>query len=170
MSSWFPPLRAKVMLAFWATLAIAGLAPVLYLAGLLAWQIVTLFQRGSWVPLPASLLLTEHSFAFIPALEWAWLMSPDSLLPAHTALTWVLSGLHAGAMFGLVGLAMIALGVIGVRRQYAAILAHRQRTEERLRRLRDYQDNPGHAASFDERREPFISEPRKSRAAVGGAR
>lgn len=170
MSTWFPPLRAKVMLAFWATLAIAGLAPVLYLAGLLAWQIATLFQRGSWVALPASFLLTEHSFAFLPALEWAWLMSPDSLLPAHTALMWILSRLHAGAIFGLLGLGMIALGVMGARRQYAAIRAQRQRTEERLRRVRDYQNEPRHAASFDGRREPFISEPRNSRAAAGGAR
>ena len=86
MSAWFPPLRAKVMLVFWATVAIVGLAPVLYLAGLVGWQVVTLFQRGTWVPLPSSLLLTEHSFAFLPALGWAWLMSPDSLLPgAHGA-------------------------------------------------------------------------------------
>ncbi len=170
MSTWFTPLRAKVMLAFWATLAVAGVAPVLYLAGLLAWQVVTLFQRGSWVPLPASLLLTEHSFAFLPALGWAWLMSPDSLLPVHTALMWFLGRVHAGAIFGLVGLALIALGVLGVLRHYAAIRAQRQRAEDSRRRVRDYRNDDGHAASFDGRREPFISEPRKSRAAVGATR
>jgi hypothetical protein len=158
------------MLVFWATLAIVGLAPVLYLAGLVGWQIVTLFQRGSWVPLPASLLLTEHSFAFLPALGWAWLMSPDSLLPAHAALMWGLGRLHAGLIFGLVGVGLIALGALGVRRHYAAIRAHRQRAEDSRRRVRDYQSDPGHAASFDGRQEPFISEPRKSRAAMGGAR
>lgn len=170
MSAWFPPLRAKVMLAFWAALAVVGLAPVLYLAGLLVWQFVTLFQRGSWVPMPASLLLTEHSFAFLPALGWAWLMSPDSLLPVHSALMWVLGRVHAGAIFGLVGLGMIALGLIGVRRHYAAIRAQRQRAEDRLRRMRDYRNDDRHAPSLDGRREPFISEPRNSRAAVGGAR
>lgn len=170
MSAWFPPLWAKVMLAFWAAVAIVGLAPVLYLAGLLAWQIVTLFQTRSWVALPSSLLLTEHSFAFLPALGWAWLMSPDSLLPVHTALMWVLGRVHAGAIFGVVGLALIALGVLGVLRHYAAIRAHRQRAEDSRRRMRDYRNDEAQAAAFDGRREPFISEPRSSRAAVGGAR
>lgn len=170
MSAWFPPLRAKVMLAFWAAVAIAGLAPLLYLAGLLAWQLVTLFQRGSWIPLPASLLLTEHSFAFLPALGWAWLMSPDSLLPAHTALMWVLGRMHAGAIFGVVGLALITLGVLGVLRHYAAIRVQRQRAEDRRRRMRDYRNDEWQPAAFDARREPFISEPRKTRAVVGAAR
>lgn len=170
MSTWFSPLRAKVMLVFWATVAIAGLVPALYLAGMIAWQVVTLFQLRSWVPLPASLLLTEHSFAFLPALGWAWLMSPDSLLPVHTALMWVLGRVHAGAIFGVVGLPLIALGVIGVLRHYAAIRAHRQRADDRRRRVLDYRNDPDHAAPFDGRREPFISEPRSSRAAAGGAR
>jgi hypothetical protein len=170
MSTWFPPLRAKVMVVFWATVALVGLAPVLYLAGLVAWQVVTLFQGGSWVPLPASLLLTEHSFAFLPALGWAWLISPDSLLPAHTAAMWVLGRVHAGAIFGVVGLGLIALGALGVRRHYAAIRAQRQRVEDSRRRVHDYRNDDGHAASFDGRREPFITEPRKAHVAAGGAR
>jgi hypothetical protein len=158
------------MVAFWTTVAIAGVAPVLYLAGLVAWQLVTLFQRGSWVPLPASLLLVEHSFAFLPGLGWAWLMSPDSLLPAHTALMWVLSRVHAGLIFAVPGLAMMALGVLGVLRHYAAIRAQRQRVDDSRRRVSDYRNDHGHVSSFDGRREPFISEPAKPRAAVGGAR
>ena len=169
MLNW-SPLRAKVMLAFWATLALAGLAPVLYFAGLVAWQVFTVFQRGSWVPLPASLLLTDHSFAFLPALGWAWLMSPDSLVPLHTALMWPLSKVHAGAIFALVGLGMVALGAIRAYGHYAALLALRQRTDDRLRRVRNYRNDPVDASSFDGRREPFISEPRNSRAAAGGAR
>jgi hypothetical protein len=151
-------------------LAVVGLAPVLYFAGLVGWQLVTLFQRGSWVPLPSSLLLTEHSFAFLPGLGWAWLMSPDSLLPVHTALMSVLSRVHAGAIFAVVGLGLIALGVMRVLRHHAAIRAQRQRAEDRRRRVRDYRNDEVQAASFDGRREPFIAEPRKSRAAVGGAR
>jgi hypothetical protein len=97
-------------------------------------------------------------------------MSPDSLLPAHTALMWALSRVHAGAIFGVVGLGLIALGVIGVQRQYAAIRAQRRRAEDSGRRVRDYRNDDGHAASSDGRREPFISEPRNPRAAAGGAR
>jgi hypothetical protein len=37
------------------------------------------------------------------------------------------------------------------------------------RRVRDYRNDEGQAP-FDGRREPFISEPRKSRAAAGAAR
>ena len=170
MRVWFPPLRAKAMLSLWAAVAIAGLAPVLYLAGLLAWQIVTRLQGGSWVPLPASLLLTEHSFAFLPALGWAWLMSPDSLLPVHTALMWALSRVHAGAIFGVVGLVLIGLGVLGVLRHSAALRIQRQRAEDSRRRVRDYRNDHVHLAAFDERQEPFISEPRKARAAAGGGR
>jgi hypothetical protein len=153
MRTWFPPLRAKVMLALWSTLAIAGVVPVLYLAGLLAWQVVTFFQRGSWVPLPASVLLADH-----------W------LAPTHTALVWVLSKVHVGAIPAILGLGMIALGWIGARRQFALIRALRQHAHDRLRRVRDYRNDDGRAASFDGRREPFISEQRNSRAAIGGAR
>lgn len=170
MNAWFPPLRAKVMLAFWAAVAIAGLAPVLYFVGLLVWQFVTALQGGKWIALPASLLLTEHSFAFLPALGWAWLMSPDSLLTVHSALMWALVRVHAGVIFGVVGLAVIALGVLGVRRHYAALRTQRQRAEDSRRRVRDYRNEDGHLAALDGRQEPFISEPIKSRAAVGGAR
>jgi hypothetical protein len=167
MSTWFSPLRAKVMLAFWSALVIAGLVPVLYFAGLVAWQVVTLFQTRSWVALPVSLMLTEHSFAFLPALGWAWLMSPDSLLPVHAALMWVLSRIHSGAIFAVVGLGLIALGALGVYRHYTAIRAERRRIEDSRRRVRDYRNDEGQAASFDGRREPFISEPKKARVAVG---
>ena len=91
MNAWFPPLRARAALIFSAALVAAGLVPLLYFVGLVAWQIAMLFQTRAWVPLPASLLFTDHSFAFIPEFPWAWLMSPDSLLPVHTAAMWVLS-------------------------------------------------------------------------------
>jgi hypothetical protein len=77
---------------------------------------------------------------------------------------------HAGAIFAVIGLGVIALGVSGVLRHHAAIRAHRQRAEDSRRRVRDYRNDDGRAASFDGRREPFIAEPRKSRPAVGAAR
>ena len=73
MNAWFPPRRARATraaLIFSAALVVAGLVPLLYFIGLVGWQIATLVQTRSWVPLPASLLLSEHSFAFIPQLAW----------------------------------------------------------------------------------------------------
>jgi len=161
-----PMLKPRTMLFSAAVLVVAGLVPVLYFAGLVAWQISALVQAGSWVPLPAMLLFTNHSLAeagkaapalaFIPELPWAWLMSPESWLPAHTTVTWILGRLHVGLAFAVVGLAAMALGALGAFRQVAAIRAHRQRDEDRLRRVRDYlRDGP--VDSIDGRREPFIS-------------
>jgi hypothetical protein len=171
MNAWFPPRRARAaraVLILSAALVVIGLVPLLYFVGLLGWQIVTLFQTRSWVALPASVLFSEHSFAFIPQLAWPWLASPDSLLPAHTAVVWVLSKVHAGLAFGLAGLALGAVGVLGVLRQRAVIHAQRQDLDDRQRRVRDYRNDHSAAPTLDERLEPFISVPKKSRAAGGG--
>lgn len=171
MNARFPPRRARparAVLILSAALVVAGLVPLLYFLGLVGWQFATLLQARSWVPLPASLLFTEHSFAFIPQFPWAWLVSPDSLLPAHTALMWVLSRLHAGLAFGLAGLAIIAVGSLGVLRQRAVIRAQRQEIDDRQRRVNDYRNDHSPAPTLDERLEPFISAPKKSRAAGGG--
>ncbi len=173
MNTWFPPRgarAARAVLILSAALAVAGLVPLLYFVGLVGWQIVTLFQTRSWVALPLSLLFTEHSFAFIPQLAWPWLASPDSLLPVHTALVWVLSRVHAGLACGLAGLVIIALGVVGVLRQRAVIEAHRRDVDDRHRRVRDYRNDHSAPPTLDERLEPFISVPKKTRAAAGGGR
>jgi len=170
MNAWFPPRSARAALILSAALVVAGLVPLLYFVGLVGWQVVTLVQTRAWVPLPVSLLFTEHSFAFIPQLPWPWLAGPDSLLPAHAAIVWVLSKVHAGLVFGLVGLALGAAGVVGVLRQRAVIHAQRQDREDRQRRMRDYRNDHSAAPTLDERLEPFISVPKKSRAAGGGGR
>ena len=51
MNAW--PIRARIALAVSAVLVVAGAVPVLYFTGLVAWQVVTLVQTGSWVALPA---------------------------------------------------------------------------------------------------------------------
>lgn len=173
MNAWFPPRRARAAraaLILSAALVAAGLVPLLYFVGLVGWQVVTLFQTRAWVPLPVSLLFTEHSFAFIPQLAWPWLASPDSLLPAHTAILWVLSKVHAGLVFGLAGFALGAAGAIGVLRQRAVIQAQRQDLDDRQRRVRDYRNDHSAAPTVDERLEPFISAPKKARASGGGGR
>ncbi len=171
MNAWFPPRRARAAraaLILSAALVVAGLVPLLYFVGLVGWQILTLVQTRAWVPLPLSLLFSEHSFAFIPQLAWPWLASPDSLLPAHTAIVWVLSKVHAGLMFGLAGFALGAVGVVGVLRQRALIRAQRRELDDRKRRVRDYRNDQSAAPTLDERLEPFISAPKKARAAGGG--
>jgi hypothetical protein len=170
MNAWFPPRRARAVLILSAALVVAGLVPLLYFVGLVGWQVATLLQTRAWVPLPLSLLFSEHSFAFIPQLAWPWLASPDSLLPAHTAIVWVLSRVHAGLVFGLVGLALGAAGVVGVLRQWAMLRAQRQALDDRNRRVRDYRNDHSAAPTVDERLEPFISVPNKARAAGRGGR
>lgn len=164
MNASHPPRRARAVLILSAALALAGLVPLLYFLGLVGWQVGALLQTRAWVALPASLLFTEHSFAFIPQFAWAWLASPDSLLPAHTALMWVLSRVHVGLAFGLAGLAIIAVGVTVVLRQRALIRAQRQYSDDRQRRVRDYCNDNSPAPSIDERLEPFISSPKKRAA------
>ena len=173
MNAWFPPRSARAaraVLILSAALVVAGLVPLLYFVGLVGWQIVTLFQTRSWVALPLSLLFSEHSLAFIPQFPWPWLASPDSLLPAHTAIVWVLSKVHAGLVFGLAGLALGAVGVVGVLKQRALLRAQKQELDDRKRRVRDYRNDHSAAPTLDERLEPYISAPKKARAAGGGGR
>ena len=168
MNAWFPPRRARAVLILSAALVVAGLVPLLYFVGLVGWQLVTLAQTRAWVALPVSLLFSEHSFAFLPQFAWPWLASPDSLLPAHAAIAWVLSKVHAGLICGLAGLALGAVGVLGVLRQRALIRAQRQELDDRNRRVRDYRNDHSPAPTLDERLEPYISVPKKARAAGGG--
>lgn len=166
MNAWFPLLKARTALFFAVVLVVAGLVPVLYFVALVTWQFAALFQAGSWVPLPATLLFTDHSLlqagkaapvlAFIPEFSWAWLASPGSLLPAHEAVAWVLGRLHVGLAFALVGLAVMALGALSAFRQMALTRAHKQRNEGWLRRMQDYRDESSAADAVDGRREPFI--------------
>ena len=147
-------------------LVVAGLMPVLYFVALFVWQITALFQAGSWVALPATLLFTDHALlqsgkaapvlGFIPEFPWAWLMSPESLLPAHIAVTWILTRLHVGLVFALVGIAVIAFGALTALRQMTAIRARKWRDEDRLRRVRDYRRDDSQVAALDGRLEPYI--------------
>jgi len=134
-------------------LIVAGAVPVLFFAGLVGWQLITLLQGGGWVPLPALLLFSDPSFAFVPDLSWIWRAGAGS----PPAALWVLSRVHFALLPALAGLAVTALGVLGVLRQRAEQRARRQRHEDRLRRVQDYQREDRSADTLDGRREPFIS-------------
>jgi hypothetical protein len=150
-------------------LILAGALPVLFLAGLVVWQAITLFTGGGWVPLPVLLLFSDHSvlqagkaapvLAFIPDLSFLWSAGPDSLPP----LTWVLSRVHFALLPALAGVALVAIGVRRVLERLAVVSAERKRLGDRLRRVRDYQRDDG-ADTIDGRREPFIANHRATRA------
>jgi hypothetical protein len=140
MNAW--PVRAKIALAVSALLVVAGAMPVLSFAGLLGWQVVTLFQTGSWVPLPAISLFSD-----------SLRQTAESLPP----VIWILSRVHAGLVFALAGAAMIAAGVLRGLRQRAALRAQKQQKEDRLRRVQDYVSHDVSGDTLDGRREPFIA-------------
>jgi len=140
-------------LMFSVLLILAGAVPVLFLAGLVAWQVVTLVQGGGWVPLPALLLFSDPSFGFVPDLSWIWHASADSPPP----LVWVLSRVHFALLPALAGLAIMAIGVRGVLIRRAAIRAQQKHHEDRLRRVQDYQRDDRPADTLDGRREPFFA-------------
>jgi hypothetical protein len=137
MNTRFQLLKAKTAILFWAALAVVGAVPVLCLAAIFVWQIIMAYQT-QWVPMPATLLF------------------PENLLPANPAALWVLARMHAALLPALIGLGIAVLGALGFLRQRAAIRAHRQENEDRLRRVQDYlRDGP--TDRLDGRREPFIS-------------
>ena len=140
-------------LIFSVLLIVAGAVPVLFFAGLVGWQMVTLFSGGGWLPLPALLLFSDPSFAFVPDLSWLWRAGADS----PPAAIWILSRVHFALLPALAGLALMAPGVLGVLRQRAERRARRQHHEDRLRRVQDYQREDRSADRLDGRREPFIS-------------
>jgi hypothetical protein len=141
-----PRLKARTALFFAVALVVAGLVPVLYFMALFVWQVAALFLAGSWIPLPATLLFTGHSLAFIPEFSWA----------APQGLAAILDRLHLGLVFALPGLAVMALGLLSALRQKAMLRANKQREEDRLRRMRDYRRDDSGPDARDGRREPFI--------------
>ncbi|HEY8250668.1 MAG TPA: hypothetical protein VIG70_08680 [Burkholderiales bacterium] len=158
-------MKARKVPVFGVALVVAGLALVLYFVALFAWQITASIQIRSWIALPATLLFSDHSLLqaakaapvleFIPEVPWPWLMNPDAWLPVHSAVTWILTRVHVGLPFALVGLPVMALGVLAAMRRKAVFHAQRQQYEDRLRRTHDYR-REDHPESLDGRREPFI--------------
>ncbi|HEU4351095.1 MAG TPA: hypothetical protein VFR66_04395 [Burkholderiales bacterium] len=61
MKAWLWRLRMWTAVSFGIVLVAVGLLPVLYFAALFAWQFNVLFDSGSWVPLPLTLVFTDHS-------------------------------------------------------------------------------------------------------------
>ena len=159
-------MKNRFLLLAGVALVITGLLPVLYFLALLAWQFSAVFQTGSWVALPATLVFADHLalqggkvapvLPFIPHLPWPWLMTPDSLLPLHKLVASLLGRTHVGLVLALAGLALMALGTLRARHYRTVIQAEKQRRTDGLRRVHDYRVDDSRARTFEERREPYI--------------
>ena len=166
MKSWLLARRIALGMLAAAALVIAGFAPVLYLAALLAWQLSNLLEAGTWVALPLTLAFTEHSLLqsgkasavlpYIPQLIWPWLTSPDILVALHTPVALLLGKLHVALVSALVGLAVMALGALRAQRYMLAIRAEKERRADQLRRVDDYRLDEISPEPIDTRREPYL--------------
>lgn len=158
MRAWLRLLKARTLLLCSAGVVILGLAPVLYLLGLLAWQVDTHLETGSWIALPAALVSIDRALlqggnvapvlAFIPHFDWAW--------SANEVVAQIMSTLHIGLIPGLIGCGVMAVGVSGVLRQRVLIRIHKERKKDSVRRLDNYRREASRADAGDGRREPFI--------------
>jgi hypothetical protein len=148
MQAWFRLLKARTLLLSSAAVVVVGLAPVLYLFGLIAWQFSTRLEAGSWVALPATLVFTDHAFAFIPRFDWGW--------STNEVVAQILGKLHLGLIPALIGCGVIAAGISGLLRQRVLIRIHKERKKDRVRRIDDYRREASRTDAGDDRREPFI--------------
>lgn len=143
--------RAHLKRWLGAALATVGALPLLYLCSLLAWQYGSRLETGKWIALPASLAFADKvPLPYLPKLPAAWLAQTEAWPPVHLALTSVLAWLHIGLVFAVIGVVLMAFGVLMVWKQNELLRIEEQARADRLRRvqLRQYGEY--------ERREPFI--------------
>jgi hypothetical protein len=165
MKAWLRLLKARTLLLCSIAVVIVGIAPVLYLLGLVAWQVHIWLDTRAWIPLPAALAFTDRALlrggelvpllAFIPHLpqvtyiDWTW--------STHEVAAQILRHLHIGVIPGLIGCAITATGTSSVLRQRVLIRIHKQRRKEPVQPLDNRVTEPSRAeAGFDGRREPVI--------------
>lgn len=166
MKGWFRLLRARTLLLFSAAVVVIGFLPLVYFGGLLAWQFDVRVEGGPWVALPAALMFTDHALlqggkaapvlAYIPQLDWLWSTREltDQVVDQLVAL--ILNKLHVGALPALIGCGIMALGISGVLRQRVMIRIQKERNNDRVRRIAEYQRDVGRRDGPDGRMEPFI--------------
>ena len=146
-------LNNRVIQLFATGLMLAGIVLVLHSAGLLLWQYVGMIESRAWTPLPARLWFVDHDAAlrhtaaagvlpFIPELNGSWLTGLQSWPRAHEVASWILGRLHIGVLPAAIGVLLAMAGyLVGKKQRHAASVA-KQRTEDRLRRRREYRGQP----------------------------
>ena len=136
-----------------------GLAPLAYLAGLLAWQIDMQLKTGSWIALPAGLAFVDRAvlhggnlaplLAFIPQLDSTW--------TTHDVVWRILSNLHIGLIPALIGFGVMAVGVSSFLRQRTLLRIHKERRKAPVKRLEKHRREASPTQTSDNgRREPYI--------------
>jgi hypothetical protein len=165
MKAWLRLLKARILLLCAIAAVVVGIAPVLYLLGLLAWQVDIWLNTRAWIALPAALAFSDRALlrggelapvlAFIPHLpqltliDWTW--------STNEVAAQILRHLHIGVIPGLIGCAMMTTGISTVLRQRVLIRIHKQRRKDPVQPLDDRVTQPSRAdVGFDGRREPVI--------------
>ena len=159
MRAWLHLLKARILLLCSLGVVLIGLAPLAYAVGLAAWQVDMYFKTGSWIALPAGLAFVDRAslqagnlapvLAFIPQLDSAW--------TTHDVVWRILSNLHLGLIPGLVGFAILAVGISSALRQRALIRIHKARRKAPVQRLEPQRREASPPPPADNgRREPFI--------------
>ncbi len=132
---------------FAQAIVLVGLAPIAYALGLLGWQAINWLHSGTWVALPARLLVNASAlqaprFAdvvpYVPAVDWAWANHPHVLVMLSRVLGVILDRAHIGVIAALVGWAIIAFGRSLAARQDELIEWQRRQRADRLRRAAQY--------------------------------
>jgi hypothetical protein len=165
MKAWLRLLKARFLLLCSIAVVIVGIAPVLYLLGLVAWQADIWLNTGAWISLPAALAFTDR--ALLRGGEVAPVLAFIAHLPQVTHIDWswttnevaaqILRHLHLGVIPGLIGCAIMATGISSVLRQRVLIRIHKQRRKEPVQPPENRVPEPRRAdAGFDGRREPVI--------------
>ena len=165
MKAWLRLLKARLLLLCAIAAVIVGIAPVLYLLGLVAWQVDLWLNTRAWIPLPAALAFTDRALlrggelapvlAFIPHLpllthiDWTW--------SSNELAAQILRHLHIGVLPGLIGCAIMTTGISTALRQHVLIRIHKQRRKDPVQPLDSRVAEPSRAeVGFDGRREPVI--------------
>jgi hypothetical protein len=158
MRAWLHLLKARFLLLCSAGVVLIGLALFAYLLGLVAWQVDMHFKTGSWIALPAGLAFVDRALlqsgnlapvlAFIPQLDSTW--------STHDVVWRILSQLHIGAIPGLIGFGVMAVGISSLLRQKTLIRIHKERRKATVHRLDPAREASRAKAGDDGRQEPFI--------------
>jgi hypothetical protein len=129
MSAWLRLLKARILLLSSSGVTLIGLVPVLYSLGIGAWQFDIWLESGLAAPLLAE----------IPPAYRPW--GPNVVLAQG------LSILQIAGIAGLIGCAIMAVGISSAARQRTLIRIQKERRKEARQRLQ---------AGNERRLEPFI--------------